>query len=465
MFGLFKKIFHVLALAMSGKEYDYTQGPINKAVVLLAIPMVLEMSMESLFAVVDIYFVSKISADAISVVGLTEAIITLIYAVAFGFGLAVTAVIARRIGEKNNDAAAHTAVQIVFVTMVLAVFIGALGFLYAEDILLLMGANEQVAEDGRSYTMLMLGFSATILFLFILSAVFRGAGNAVIAMRALWLANGLNIILDPCLIFGYGPFPEMGLTGAALATNIGRGAGCLYMFYHLLKGSERIQIRWQHLQISLGIISNLIRVSLGGIGQMFIATASWVFLMRIVSESGAAAVAGYTIAIRIVIFTLLPAWGLSNAAATLVGQSLGARNPERAVASVWITLRYTITYMLLSAGIFLIFKVELLSIFSDNDEIIRVGTLALTVFSLGYVFFGMGMVLVQALNGAGDTATPTWINFFCFWLFQIPFAWFTAQLLHWGPLGVFISVAVADSLVFCLALWQFRQGRWKLRLV
>lgn len=465
MFSDVKKIFRVLALAMSGKEYDYTQGAINKAVILLAIPMVLEMAMESLFAVVDIYFVSKISTEAISVVGLTEAIITLIYAVAFGFGLAVTAVIARRIGEKNSDAAAHTAVQIVYVTLILALLIGALGFLFAEDLLVLMGTSAQVAEEGRNYTMLMLGFSATILFLFILSAVFRGAGNAVIAMRALWLANGVNIVLDPCLIFGYGPFPELGLTGAAVATNIGRGAGGMYMFYHLLKGSERIQIQWQHLRISINIITNLIRVSLGGIGQMFIATASWVFLMRIVSESGAAAVAGYTIAIRIVIFTMLPAWGLSNAAATLVGQSLGAQNSERAVASVWLTLRYTVVYMLLSACIFLIFKVELLSFFNDDEEIVRVGTLALTVFSLGYVFFGMGMVLIQALNGAGDTATPTWINFLCFWLFQIPFAMFAAQFLQWGPIGVFTSVALADTLIFLLALWQFQLGRWKLRQV
>ena len=446
---------------MAGNEYDYTNGPINKAVVLLSIPMVLEMAMESLFAIVDIFFVAKLGANAISAVGLTEAVITLIYAIAFGFGLAVTAVISRRVGEKNTDAAAVTAVQVLLLTLVVSILLGLVGLLYSEDLLGFMGAEQEVVDVGVDYTRIMLVFSVTIMTLFIVSSVFRGAGNPIIAMRALWLANGLNIVLDPCFIFGYGPFPELGVTGAAVATNIGRGAGSVYLLYHLVAGNERIKIQWLHICVSWKIISNLVQVSIGGIGQMIIATASWVLLMRLVSEFGSIAVAGYTIAIRIVIFAMLPAWGISNAAATLVGQNLGAKSAGRAEQSVWVALAYTAAYMFLVAIVMMVCREALIGFFNQNTNIISVGSQVLLIFSIAFTFFGMGMVLTQALNGAGDTATPTWINFICFWLFQIPFAYFTSITLNWGPAGVFIAVALSDTFIFLLALWQFRLGKWK----
>lgn len=463
-----RKVRQLLSLigdAMRGKEHDYTRGSLRQAVVLLAVPMVLEMAMESIFAVVDIFFVAGLGADAVAVVGLTEAVITLIYAVAIGFSMAVTAVVARRIGEKDAEKAALTAGQVLLVGLLISILVAFIGLLFASDILRLMGASESVIGQGKSYTTIMLGGSITIVYLFIIAAIFRGAGNAIIAMRALWIANGINIVLDPCLIYGWGAFPEMGVTGAAVATNIGRGAGAIYLLYHLFVRDTRIKLHLRHLLFSLSVTINLLKVSAGGIMQFFIATASWVFLMRIVAQFGSDAIAGYTIAIRIAMFTFLPAWGLSNAAATLVGQSLGAKDPERAEMAVWKTTKYNVTFMTSVAVVLFVFAAQIVSPFTVEPAVLDYGVSCLRIISLGYGFFALGMVMTQAFNGAGDTTTPTWINFICFWLVQIPFAYVAANWFHWQTSGVAWSVTLAESLLAVIAYWQFKKGKWKLKVV
>lgn len=460
-----QQLLGLIGDAMRGKEHDYTKGSLRHAVVLLAIPMMLEMGMESIFAVVDIFFVSALGAEAVAVVGLTEAVITLIYAVAIGFSMAVTAVIARRIGEGDRDQAALTTTQVLIIGLVISLCVAIIGLTFASDILRLMGASDAVISQGKNYTTIMLGGSLTVIYLFIIAAVFRGAGNAIIAMRALWIANGINIVLDPCLIFGWGPFPEMGVTGAAVATNIGRGIGVLYMLYHLFAGDTRIKLLRKHLRFSFEVALGLLKVSVGGILQFFIATASWVFLMRIVAQFGSEAIAGYTIAIRVAMFTFLPAWGLSNAAATLVGQSLGAADAERAEKAVWLTARYNIIFMGSVGVILFAFAETIIMFFTSESAVIAVGMDCLRIIALGYACFALGMVMTQAFNGAGDTTTPTWINFICFWLVQIPFAWLAANFFGWETLGVACAVTFAESLIALVAWWQFKKGKWKLTAV
>ncbi|TQV85779.1 MATE family efflux transporter [Aliikangiella coralliicola] len=461
-----ESFFTLFKQALSGNnQQDYTKGSIGKAAFLLAVPMVLEMAMESVFAITDIFFVSGLGADAVAVVGLTEAVITLLYAVAIGLSMAVTAMVARRIGEKKYEAANIVAAQTLWVGLLVALIVGLVGLNYADNILIFMGASDNVLAVGESYTSIMLGGSITILYLFLINAIFRGAGDATIAMRSLWLANGINIVLDPLLIYGVGPFPEMGVTGAAVATNIGRGIGVLYQLYHLSGKDSRIRLGLANLKLVVGVCARLLRVSVGGILQFIIATASWVVLVRLVSSYGSAAVAGYTIAIRVIIFTILPAWGLSNAVATLVGQNLGAGEAERAEKSVWKLAKYNVYFMLSVAIIFIAFAEIIIGLFTDNQMVIQYGVDCLRYISYGYGFYAIGMIVVQAFNGAGDTMTPTKINFFCFWMCQIPMAYTFAQYFELGPTGVFLSITIAESLMTLVSVYIFRLGHWKLKTV
>ena len=446
---------------MGSSTIDYTQGSIARATFLLAVPMIIEMAMESIFAIVDIFFVAGVGTEAVATVGLTESVITLLYAIAMGLSMGTTALIARRIGEKNQKQASNTAAQALWLASFISVAVGISGLLFGEDILRLMGAETAVIETGRTYTTIMFGSSFTIFFLFIINAIFRGAGDASLAMRTLVLANGINIVLDPCLIYGVGPFPELGVTGAAVATNIGRGCGVAYGIYYLFFSDNRIQLGRTYAAIQASVLWTILRISFGGIAQMLIATASWVFLMRIVSEFGGAAVAGYTIAVRIVLFIILPAFGLSNATATLVGQNLGARLPDRAEATVWKVMQYVSYYMLAAALIALLFDEQLIGIFSNEPEVVRYGLACLQVFSYGLVFFGISGTSVQAFNGAGDTMTPTWINFFSFWIVQVPLAYLLAMTLNLGPQGVFWAVFVSDALAGILGVFFFTRGSWK----
>ena len=446
-------------------QRDFTKGSIGQAAFLLAVPMVLEMVMESVFAVTDIFFVSGLGSDAIAVVGLTEAVITLLYAIAIGLSMAVTATVARRIGEKNIEAANIVTGQTIWIGLLTAFLVAGAGLFFADDILKLMGATEQVVSIGSSYTSVMLTGSITILYLFLFNAIFRGAGDANIAMRSLWLANGINIILDPLLIYGYGPFPEMGVTGAAVATNIGRGIGVIYQIYHLIDGSSRIKIAMRHLKIVSEIAFRLLRTSFGGIAQFLIATASWVILVRIISTYGSEAVAGYTIAIRVIMFTILPSWGLSNAAATLVGQNLGANLPDRAEHSVWKVTKYNVYFMVTVAAIFIWFARPIIGLFTADPLVLEVGIQCLRFISYGYGFFAVGMILVQAFNGAGDTMTPTWINLFCYWIFQIPLAYFLAGSMEMEATGVFLAITLAESLIALVSIVIFKRDKWKTGVV
>ena len=453
--------FSLLKEAFRGKNYDYTKGPLSKAIFLLAIPMVFEMLMESVFALVDIYFVSKISTHAVATVGLTESVITLVYAVAVGISMAATAVVARRIGEGNTEGARQAATQVIYLGVGVSLLFSLAGIYFAKDILALMKASPEVIEEGYQYTQILLGGNLTIVLLFLINAVFRGAGNASYAMWVLVFSNGLNIILDPLFIFGIGPFPELGVKGAAVATTIGRGSAVLLQLYLLWQGKSRIQLAFKHLKIQLKIIAHLVRISWGGIGQFLIGTSSWVFLMRIMSEFGSDVLAGYTIAIRIMIFCLMPAWGLSNAAATLVGQNLGAKHPDRAAKAVWKTSTYNVFFMGFLSIVFLVWPRAIVQVFSTDPEVIDVGVLSLQVFASGYIFYAFGMVMIQAFNGAGDTKTPTYINFFSFWLFQLPLAYFTAISLQWGPFGVLLAIVLSEILLTLLSVYFFRQGKWK----
>ncbi len=446
-------------------ERDYTQGSIGQAAFLLAVPMVLEMVMESVFAITDIFFVSSLGSEAIAVVGLTEAVITLLYAVAIGLSMAVTATIARRIGEKDYAAACIVTGQTIWIGLIVALLVASAGLFVAEDILNAMGATPKVVEMGTSYTTVMLSGSITILYLFLFNAIFRGAGDANIAMRSLWLANGINIVLDPMLIYGVGPFPELGVMGAAVATNIGRGIGVCYQLYHLFDGRSRIKMVASHLKIVSAVAIRLLRTSFGGITQFLIATASWIVLVRIISSYGSDAVAGYTIAIRVIIFTILPAWGLSNAAATLVGQNLGANLPDRAEQSVWKVAKYNIYFMVSVAIVFITFAKPIIGLFTNDPNVLNIGVECLRFISYGYGFYAVGMILVQSFNGAGDTMTPTWINLFCYWVFQLPLAYFLADSMEMNATGVFLAITAAESLIALVSILIFRRGRWKDRLV
>ena len=451
----------VVRLSLAEQERDFTRGPINTAVILLAIPMMLEMMMESVFVIVDMFWVAKLGADAIAAVGLTEAVITLCYAIAIGLSMATTAMVARRIGEKDPDAAAVVAVQSLWIGMVVALIIGLIGAVYAREILTLMGASSQAIEQGAGYTSVMLGGSVSIIYIFLLNAIFRGAGDAAIAMRSLWLANGVNLILDPILIFGWGPIPAYGVTGAAIATTIGRSIGILYQLYHLFDLRGRIQVRISQLGLNAGVALRLASVSLGGIGQFLIAVSSWIFMMRIMAPFGSVAIAGYTIAVRVIHFTFLPAWGLGNAAATLVGQNLGADRPDRAEQSLWRAAQFNFVTLFIVAVVLVVFAESVIVVFNPDSEIVAIGAEALRFFCYGYPLMALGMVALQSLNGAGDTKTPTVINFVAFWLLEIPLAWWLAVEVDLGPSGIFWSILISETVFAALAIWVIRRGNWK----
>jgi putative MATE family efflux protein len=447
--------------ALRDNDEDFTKGPVGRALGLLAIPMMLEMAMESVFAVVDIAFVSRLGTDAVAAVGITEALVTVLYAMAIGLGVGLTAMVSRRIGENDPVGAAAVTGQAIWIGVLLSVVIGVAGVAYARELLEMMGASDGVIEQGVGFTAVILGGSVTIIYLFLLNAAFRGAGDAAVALRSLWLANGINIILDPCLIFGLGPFPEMGVTGAAVATTIGRGIGVLYQLWYLMNGRGRIEFHLRYLKFNLNLALRMVRISLGGIGQFLIATASWIGVMRIVSIYGSGAIAAYTIALRMMEFIFLPAWGLGNAAATLVGQNLGAGKPERAEESTWRAAKYNAVFMTCS-GVFLIaFAEAITGLFSSEPEVLRWGTSCMQILGLGFPMYAMGMVVVQALNGAGDTSTPAALNLICFWLVQIPLAFYLATATPLGPNGAFIAIVVAESLLTILAVLMFRKGTWK----
>jgi putative MATE family efflux protein len=456
-----KKIFSLIALALKGSEEDLTKISINRAIILLAIPMILEMVMESLFAVVDIYFVGMISEEAIGVVGLTESVLMIVYSLAIGLMTAAMAMVSRRIGEKNPESASVVAVQAIAIAVFISAIIGFIGVYYAREILQLMGGSETLVKEGVGYTQIIFGTNVVIMLIFLLNGIFRGAGNAAIAMRILWLSNGLNILLDPLFIFGIGPFPELGVQGAAVATSIGRGTGVLVQLYVLFNGKSIIKITAKHLKIVWGIIGNIIRVASGSTIQFLIASASWLFIMRIISVNFSESVlAGYIISIRVIIFTILPSWGLANAAATLVGQNLGAQQPERAERSVWTSAFYNMLFLLSISIVFFTLARPIISIFSQNPEVIDAGITSLRIICAGYIFFAYGMVISQAFNGAGDTFTPTLINIVAFWMVQLPLAYF---MVEWGfgTKGVYWSIAIGESVLALICIYVFRLGRWK----
>lgn len=451
----------LLVDAVRGTQRDYTTGSIGTALLLLAVPMVLEMMMESVFAVVDVYWVASLGASAVAAVGLTESLMTLVYSVAMGFGMGATALVARRTGEKEPEAAARAAGQSLLVGVFASIPFAVAGVLFAPDFLRLMGADAETIRVGTGYTAWMMGGNVVIMLLFILNAVFRGAGDAAVAMRVLWLANGLNLILDPALIFGWGPLPAMGVTGAAVATTIGRGTGVLLQLWVLFRGAEHLRVAARDLRFHAETMLRLARTSAGGIAQFIIATTSWIGLVRIVAEFGPDALAGYTIAIRVFLFTLLPAWGLSNAAATLVGQNLGAGQPDRAERSVWTAGFVTMVVLGAISGLYVVFDEALMRLFTDEEAVIEAGASALQIMAYGYAIYAWGMVMPQAFNGAGDTRTPTWINAVCFWLIEIPLAYMLAIPAGLGAEGAYWSVVIAESVMAGVAILLFRQGKWK----
>lgn len=454
-------LFRLFKTAVTGSEKEFTTGSINRVIFLLAVPMILEMLMESLFAVVDIYFVSHLGVEAVTAVGLTESILNVVYTVAMGLGVAATAIIARRIGEKNQREAARAAVQSLYIGLALAGVVTLTGLFFSKDLLLLMGASEQIVEYGDVYTKTLLNSSVVIILLFSINGIFRGAGDAALAMKSLWLANGLNIVLCPILINGWGVIPAYGLKGAAIATFIGRGAGVVFQLYHLTKGHDLIRITKEDLALAGKVIVSILQMAAGATGQMLIATASWIFMVRIIANFGPDAVAGYTIAIRVLIFTLLPAWGMANAASALVGQNLGAGQPERAEASVWKTAFYNMIFLGIMAILFWIGAPLILSWFTDQEVVIAYGVQCLRYVSTGYLFYAYGMVMIQSFNGAGDTKTPLLINLVVSWLWQMPLSWFLAEVCKLGPQGVFIGIAISESTSALVAILLFRRGTWK----
>jgi putative MATE family efflux protein len=447
--------------AIRGSHQDYTSGDLNRAILLLSIPMVLEMVLESLFAVVDVFFVGRIGANAVATVGLTESMLSLIFAVAIGLSLSTTAMVARRIGEKDPEDASVAGVQAIILGLAVSLLVGVPCFIYAPRLLQLMGASPEIVSTGSGYARIALGGSGAILMLFLNNAIFRGAGDAAIAMRLLWVSNILNLILDPCLIFGLGPFPRLGVTGAALATFTGRSIGVAYQFYRLSRGTGRLPSLARHIRVNLGVLWRLIRVSLTGILQFAIAHTSWIGLVRIVSIFGAAALAGYTIAIRILIFVLLPSWGLSNAAATLVGQNLGAGKPDRAESSVWRTGFYNMLFLGTVGIVFVIFADPVVRLFTHDPEVIPLAASCLRILSFGNIGYAYGMVMLQAFNGAGDTVTPTIVNLFGFWFLEIPLAYSLAIPMRLHSKGVFLSIVIAECAIAGTGVMLFKRGRWK----
>jgi putative MATE family efflux protein len=451
--------------ALRGSHQDFTTGSLNRAIFLLAIPMVLEMVLESLFAVVDVFWVGRLGADAVATVGLTESLLTLVFAVGMGLALSTTAMVARRIGEKDPSGAAVAGVQSIVLGLATSLAIGLPCWFYAPRLLQLMGASPKIVATGSGYARIALGGCGAIVMLFLNNAIFRGAGDAAVAMRLLWVSNIINLILDPCLIFGWGPFPKLGVTGAALATFTGRSIGVLYQFYRLWRGTERIRILLTQLRVNLDVLWRLVRVSLTGILQFAIANVSWIGLVRIVSMFGSAALAGYTIAIRIVIFVILPSWGLSNAAATLVGQNLGAKQPERAEKSVWRTGLYNMAFLGFVGIIFILFTEPIIRLFTNDPAVVPLAVSCLRILSYGNIGFAYGMVMLQAFNGAGDTVTPTVVNFFGFWLFEIPLAYALAVPLHFEADGAYLSIIIAEGAIALAGILLFRRGRWKQRQI
>lgn len=454
-------VWQQLKDAIRGSEADYTQIPIGKAIFLLSVPMILELIMESTFAVVDIYFVGRLGASAVATVGLTETYLFLIYSIAMGLAMAVTAIVARRIGEKEKEKAGITAVQSIFIGVLISLPFALAGIFFSKELLALMGADQWVLEHGYKYAQWMLGGNVVVMLLFVINAIFRGAGDAAIAMRVLWIANGFNIILDPILIFGLGPIPAYGLEGAAIATIIGRGIGVLTQVYLLLKGGKHIRVLRAYIQINWHVVKKIVHTSLGGVGQMIIAMVSWVFIIRIIADYGSEAVAGTTIALRIMMFTMMPAWGMSNAAATLVGQNLGAKMPYRAERSVWITGFWNMLFLIAVSFIFFFYSEELVSIFTDDLKVISIGGEWMKIISYSYFVYGWWMVAIQAFNGAGDTVTPTKINFFFFWVLEIPLAYFMSKTLGLEHTGIFWAIFIAETSVGLFTLWLFTKGKWK----
>lgn len=450
--------------SLRDNDVDFTRVTVSRALGLLAIPMMLEMAMESIFAVVDILFVSRLGTDAVAAVGITEALITILYAIAMGLGMGVTAMVSRRIGAKDREGAARATGQAIWIGALISIVIGVFGYIYARDLLVLMGASDNVIREGTGFTAVLLAGSASITYLFLLNAAFRGAGDATVALRSLWLANGINIVLDPCLIFGLGPFPEMGVTGAAVATTIGRGTGVLYQLYYLFNGRARLALRFRHLRLQRDLLGRMLLISVGGVGQFLITTASWVVLMRIIALYGSGPIAAYTIALRMIEFTILPAWGLGNAAATLVGQNLGAGMPERAERTAWQATKYNFWFMTVVGIAMLFFAPQITGLFSSDADVLRYGTNCLRIMGIGFPMYAVGMIMIQALNGAGDTASPSALNFFAFWIVQIPLAYWLARGFDLGPDGVFVAIVFSESLLTVLSIIVFRRGRWKQQL-
>ena len=453
--------WNTVKAAVRGERKDFTSGSLRRALFMLAVPMVLEMVMESLFAVVDVFYVSRVGVNAVATVGLTESVMMLLYAVGIGLAMAVTAFVARRTGEKNLEAASECAMQGIFLATLISIPVALVGIIFAPEILRLMGGTEELVREGANYTRILLGGNIVIMLLFVNNAAFRGAGDAAIAMRVLWLANGLNIILCPLFIFGLGPFPRLGVTGAALATTLGRGIGAAYQLYNLSAQKSVLRIHRKDLRPQPHLILEMLRVSVGGMSQFLVGSASWIFMVRILSTFGSGAVAGYTVAMRTIFFTILPSWGLANAAATLVGQNLGAKQPERAEKSVWTAAVYNMVFLGVISVIFFLGANQILHIYSHEPEVVRTGVLCLRIICLGYIFYAYGMVIGQAFNGAGDTRTPTLINLFCFWVLQIPIAFVLAKILNFGPPGVFVAQASSFSLLAIISIIIFRKGRWK----
>lgn len=452
---------HLLRHALAGRGGDPTKGPLVPAIVSLAVPMVLEMLMESLFAIVNIFFVSRLGASAAAAIGLTESLLAIVYTVAMGLSIGVMAVVARRMGEGDPEAASVAAFQGIALGVLIAAVLGIVGGIFAHDLLRVMGATDEIVRVGGTFATIMLAGNGVILLLFMMNAAFRGSADAAIAMRVLWLANGINLVLDPCLIFGLGPFPELGVTGTAVATTIGRGVGVLLQLFVLFRGHARIQLAWRHVRLNVAVMQRVLRLSGTGMVQIFISTASWIGLVRVVSAFGSEALAGYTIAIRIVLFALLPAWGLANAAATMVGQNLGAHQPERAERAAWIAGHINLVVLGTVGIVFMIAGPWIVHWFGGEGATHRYAVDCLRIVSAGFFFYGYGMVLSNAFNGAGDTWTPTWLNFVSFWILELPLAWLLSHSLRWGPEGVFTAVAVAFSTMALAAAFVFRRGSWK----
>jgi putative MATE family efflux protein len=458
-----KSFYHLFKIAIKGEEQNFTEGSINRAIFLLSIPMILEMAMESVFAVVDIFFVSRLNnSDAVAVIGLTESMLAIVYSVAWGVSMGATALVARRVGEKEYESAAVAAVQAMLVGLTASIAVTIAGIFFYEDLLRLMGASNSVIQVGSHFTLWMLAGNLTIMMLFLINGIFRGAGNAAIAMRALWLANLFNMVLDPILIFGWGPVPSFGVEGAAISTNIGRGLGVVFQLYFLFSKNGIVKLNASNFKVDWKVIVQVIKVSAGSTGQFLISSASWVFLARIISHFGSAAMAGYTIAIRVIVFTILPSWGMANASATLVGQNLGAGQPDRAEKSVWKTGFYNMIFLGFIMFIFLFLSSPILKFFSTDETVISYGTQCLKIVALGYLFYGYGMVITQSFNGAGDTKTPTLLNLFGFWCFQIPLAYWLAIKAGFGPNGVYAAIAIAESAIAVAGILIFRRGKWKL---